>query len=46
MQQTEYNTSNYKKYRNNLTTLKRDLEIKYYSDKLDNKADIKKHGIS
>ena len=36
-----------KKYRNKLTTLKKDLEKKYYSDQLDNnKADIKKHGIS
>ena len=47
MQPTEYNTSNYKKYRNKLTTLKSDLERKYYSDQLDNnKADIKNHGIS
>ena len=29
---TEYNISNYKKYRNKLTTLKRDLERKFYSD--------------
>ena len=42
MQPTEYNKSNYKKYRNKLTTLKRDLERKYYSDQLDNnKTDIK-----
>ena len=34
-------------YINIITTLKRDLEIKYYSDQLDNnKADIKNHGIS
>ena len=36
MQPTEYNIINYKKYRNKLTTLKRDLERKYYSDQLDN----------
>ena len=43
MQPTEYNISNYKKYCNKLTTLKRDLERKYYSDQLDNnKTDIKK----
>ena len=43
MQPTEYNTSNYLKYRNKLTTLKRDLERKYYNDQLDNnKANIKK----
>ena len=36
MQPTEYNKSNYKKYRNKLTTLKRDLERKYYCDQLDN----------
>ena len=42
MQPTEYNIY-YKNYRNKLTTLKRDLEIKYYSDQLDNnKADIYK----
>ena len=47
MQPTEYNISNYKKYRNKLTTLKRDLERKYYSDQLyNNKTDIKHHGIS
>ena len=43
MQPTDYNTSNYKKYRNKLTPLKRDLERKYYSDQLNNnKPDIKK----
>ena len=36
-----------KKYYNKLTTLKRDLERKYYSDQLgNNKTDIKNHGIS
>ena len=43
MQPTEYNIRNYEKYRNKLTTIKRDLERKYYSDQLDNNnADIKK----
>ena len=47
MQPSEYNISNYKKYSNKLTTLKRDLERKYYSGQLDiNKTDIKNHGIS
>ena len=47
MQPTEYDISNYQKYRNKLTTLKRDLERKYYSDQLDNnKTDIQNHGIS
>ena len=40
MQPTEYNISN------KLTTLKRDLERKYYSDQLDNnKANIIKKSI-
>ena len=40
---TEYNINNYKNDRNKLTTLKRDLERKYYSDQLDNNIDdIKK----
>ena len=44
---TEYNISNLKKYNNKLSTFKRDLERKYYSDQLDNnKTDIRNHGIS
>ena len=49
MQPTEYNIiSNYiKNYHNKLTSLKRDLARKYYSDQLDNnKTDIKNYGIS
>ena len=43
MQPTEYNANNYKSYRNKLTTLKRDIDRKYYSDQLDNnKADIQR----